>query len=229
MKPSQGLFMRGAIRGAMGAALMLSFGCTQNRLAETDRREAAGAHRADHGKFSPTDASVCLHQMIKNPPGRLHLSFAESSSDSKSTSIEADVTPARITYTRRETSARQTSASTKKLEMAQLSEMELDFDIMGPVPWHGELVAAQDAARAEGKESVNGYDTLKYAMDTANEPASQKATFASLMAVKDYDIAGQAWITADTGCLVKYSIDFTKDARDGNVTKVHFEGDVTRK
>jgi len=167
--------------------------------------------------------------MIKNPPAAMHLSFAESSSDSRSASIEADVTPTMIAYTRRETSAGQTSASTKKLGIAQLSEMELDFDIMGPVPWHGELVAAQDAARAEGTENVNRYDTMKYAIDTANEPAAQKATFDSLMGVKDYKIAGTAWIASDSGCLVKYAIDFEKDEKDGSAKKTHFEGNVTRK
>ena len=139
------------------------------------------------------------------------------------------MTPATIDYTKRETSAGQASTISKKIERARLSEMELDFDIMGPVPWHGELVAAQDTARTEAAESVNGYTALKYAIDTANEPAEQKATFDSLMAVEDYKITGAAWVTSDAGCLVKYAIDFEQDAKDGSVKKTHFEGNVTKK
>jgi hypothetical protein len=229
MKRSQELLMRWAIVGVTGAALAMSFGCKHGSTVEANRAATVTASRPDPAKFSPTSASVCLQRMIKNPSAPLHLAFAENSSDSKSTSIEADVTSATIAYTRRETSAGQTSASTKKLAMARLSEMELDFDIMGPVPWHGELVAAQDAARAAGAENVNGYDTVKYAIDTANEPAAQKATFDSLMAVKDYKIAGTAWIASDSGCLVKYAIDFEKDEKDGSAKKTHFEGNVTRK
>jgi len=143
--------------------------------------------------------------------------------------VEANVTPTTIDYTRREMSAGQTSTSTKHLARAQMSEMELDFDIMGPVPWHGELVAAQDAAKLAGAENVNGYRTLKYSMDTANEPSSQKATFESLMAVKDYKIIGDAWVARDTGCLVKYAIDFEKDGKDGSVERLHFEGNATKR
>lgn len=230
MRRSHELLMRWAAIGVIGAALAMNFGCKRGGTAEANAtRTDSSTSRPESEKFSPTSASLCLQRMIKNPSAPLHLSFAESSSDSKSTSIEADVTPATIAYTRRETSAGQTSASTKKLQTAQLSEMELDFDIMGPVPWHGELVAAQDAARSEGAENMNGYDTTKYAIDTANEPAAQKATFDSLMAARDYKIAGTAWIASDSGCLVKYAIDFEKDEKDGNAKKTHFEGNVTRK
>lgn len=215
--------------GAIGAALVISSGCKHNGTTQANPTPRSSRTSGDPGKFSPTAASVCLQRMIKNPPGPLHLSFAESSSDSKSTSIVADVMSAEIAYTRRETRAGRTSASTKKLEIGQLSEMELDFDIMGPVPWHGELVAAQDAARAEGAESVSGYDTWKYAIDTANEPAGQKAAFDSLMAVQDYKIAGTAWIASDSGCLVKYALDFEKEEKDGRAEKTHFEGSATRK
>lgn len=207
----------------------MSSGCKHGATTESNPAGTASTSRLDSRKFSPTDASICLQRMIKNPPGPLHLDFAESSSDSKSTNVEADVTPSTIAYTRRETSAGQTSTSSKKIERAQLSEMELDFDIMGPVPWHGELVAAQDAARAEANEQVNGYDALKFAIDTASESPAQKAAFDSLMAVKDYKIAGAAWIASDSGCLVKYSINFEKDGKDGYVTKTHFEGNVTKK
>lgn len=216
---------------AVGAALAFASGCKFG-AGSTAAGSATSAHSmngSDTRKFSPTSASICLQQMIKNSPGPFHLSFAEKSSERDASSVEADVTPATIDYTKRETSAGQTSTSTKHLEREQMSEMELDFDVMGPVPWHGELVAAQDAAKSAGPESVNGYHTMKYSIDTANEPAAQKATFLSLMAVKDYKIVGAAWVTNDTGCLVKYAIDFERDGKDGSVKKTHYEGNVTKK
>lgn len=221
--------MRPAVLVAVGVALVI-FGCkgeAGKTAVSTGKSIATG--RPDPQRFNPTEASLCLQQMIKNPAGPFHLSFAENSSNSKSTSVEADVTPTTIDYMRRETSAGQTSTNSKRIERAQLSEMELDFDIMGPVPWHGELVSAQDSARLAGAENVNGYQALKYTIDTANEPAAQKATFDSLMAVKDYKIVGDAWVTNDAGCLVKYSIDFEKDAKKGHVEKTHFEGNVAKK
>lgn len=227
MRPTQEFLARWAMCGALGAALAMSSGCNRTRTAAANS-EAGERSGSGPAKFSPTHASVCLQQAIKNPKGPFHLSFAQSSSDGKSTSIEADVTRETIDYTKRETSAGQTSTSSKKIERARLSEMELDFDIMGPVPWHGELVAAEDSAKAAGVEDVDGYRALKYAIDTANEPAAERATFDSLMAVEAYKITGAAWVTADTGCLVKYAIDFEQQGKDGSVKKAHFEGTVTK-
>ena len=221
--------VRPVIFATIGLALTMNFGCKGNAGKTASAGGSEATVRSGLQKFNPTGASVCLQQMIKNPAGPLHLVFAESFSDRKSTLVEADVTSATVTYTRRETSAGQTSASTKKLKTGELSEMELDFDIMGPVPWHGELVAGQDAARPQGTEAINGYDARKFAIDTANEPAAQKETFESLMAVKNYTIVGNAWVANDSGCLVKYSIDFEKDGKDGSVEKTHFEGNVARK
>lgn len=216
---------------AMGAALAFVPGCKfgVNNTVAGSATGAVSVGRPGPNKFSPTDASICLQQMIKNSPGPFHLSFAEKSSPRDASSVEADVTPATIDYTKREMSAGQTSTSSKHLARAQMSEMELDFDVMGPVPWHGELVAAQDATKNAGEGNVNGYSAIKYSIDTANEPPAQKTTFESLMAVKNYSIVGSAWVTTDTGCLVKYAIDFEQDGKNGSVKKTHFEGNVTKK
>ncbi|MHB8539975.1 MAG: hypothetical protein ACYDCU_04205 [Candidatus Acidiferrales bacterium] len=224
-------FLRHGICVVIGATVLLASGCKfgAGSAAAGSAKGSRSASRPDANKFSPAGASVCLQQMIKNRPGPFHLSFAEKSSTRDASSVEADVTPAAIDYTKRETSAGQASTTTKHLERAQLSEMAVDFDLMRPVPWHGELAAAQDAAKSAGTESVNGYNTIKYSIDTANEPAAQKATFESLMAVKNYRIVGDAWVTSDTGCLVKYAIDFEQDGKDGSVKKTHFEGNVTKR
>lgn len=224
-------FVRQAVWIGLGATALMACGCkpAANSTSSGPAGNLGPTSRFDPGKFSPTSASLCLQQMIKNPPGPLHLSFAERSSDEHATSVEANVTPTTIDYTRSETVNGQTSTTTKNLANAQMSEMELDYAVMSPVPWHGELVAAQDAAKNTGDENVNGFSAVKYSIDTANEPASQKAAFDSLMAVRDYTIAGTAWVTSDTGCLVKYAIDFEQDAKNGSVKKTHFEGNVTQK
>lgn len=222
-------FVRHVMWIAMGAMLAMTSGCNLGTQSKAEESSATAVPVIQPNRFNPTGASVCLQQMIKNPPGPFHVSFAGKSSAQDASSVEADVTPATIDYTKREMSAGQTSTSTKHLARAQMSEMELDFDVMGPVPWHGELVAAQDAAKPAGMENVNGYSAIKYSIDTANEPAAQKATFETLMAVKDYKIVGSAWVTSDTGCLVKYSIDLEQDGKDGSVKRTHFEGNVTKR
>ena len=216
---------------AVGVSLAIASGCafgSQNGVGE-DSSASGNASHANANSFKPTGASVCLQQMIKNTAGPFHVSFMEKSSNRDASSVDADVTPAAIDFTKHETTSGQTSTTTKHIARAQISEMDIDFGLMEPVPWHGELVAAQDATKPAGAESVNGYNTMKYAIDTANEPAAQKATFLSLMAVKDYKIAGSAWVTRDSGCLVKYAIDLEQDGKDGSIKRTHFEGNVTKR
>lgn len=222
-------FVRWVMRIAMGAALAMASGCNLGLQSKAEESSATAVPVVQANRFNPTGASVCLQQMIKNPPGPFHVSFVEKSSAQDASSVEADVTPATIDYTKHDTSAGQTSTDTKHLARAQVTEMEIDFELMKPVPWHGELVAAQDAAKSASVGNVNGYNAMKYSIDTANEPAPQKATFLSLMAVKDYKIVGSAWVTTDAGCLVKYLIDFEQDEKNGSVKKTHFEGNVTKR
>jgi len=222
-------FVRQVIWIAMGAALAMASGCNRGSQSKAEGSSANSGAMVQPNKFNPTSASVCLQQMMKNPSGPFHVSFSERSSDRDASSVEADVTPAAIDYTKHEISAGQTSTDTKHLARAQVSELDIDFGLMEPVPWHGELVAAQDAAKSAGTESVNGYNTMKYSIDTANEPAAQKATFLSLLAVKDYKIVGSAWVARDSGCLVKYFIDLEQDGKDGSVKRTHFEGNVTKR
>ena len=222
-------FVRQVMWIAMGAALAMASGCNLGSQSKAEEGSGTAVPATQTNRFNPTGASVCLQQMIQNPPGPFHVSFAEKSSGQDASTVDADVTPATIDYTKHDTSAGQTSTDTKHLVRAQVTEMEVDFDLMKPVPWHGELVAAQDAAKSAGTESVNGYNTIRYSIDTANEPAARKAAFLSLMAVKDYKILGFAWVTSDTGCLVKYAIDFEQDEENGSVKKTHFEGNVTKR
>lgn len=222
-------FVRQVMWIAMGAALAMTSGCNLGSQSKAEEGSGTAVPATQTNRFNPTGASVCLQQMIKNPPGPFHVSFAEKSSGQDASTVEADVTSATIDYTKHDTSAGQTSTDTKHLARAQVTEMEVDFDLMKPVPWHGELVAAQDAAKSAGAGNVNGYNAMKYSIDTANEPAAQKATFLSLMAVKDYKIVGSAWVTTDTGCLVKYAIDLEQDEKNGSVKKTHFEGNVTKR
>lgn len=229
MAPREFRFVRHSMWIAMGAMLAMTSGCNLGTQSKAEESSATAVPAAQANRFNPTGASVCLQQMIKNPPGPFHVSFAEKSSAQDASSVEGDVTPATVDYTKHDTSAGQTSTDTQHLAREQVTEMEVDFDLMKPVPWHGELVAAQDAAKSAGAGNVNGYNAIKYSIDTVNEPAAQKATFLSLMAVKDYKIVGSAWVTTDTGCLVKYAIDLEQDEKNGNVKKTHFEGNVTKR
>ena len=217
-------FIRHLAGGAVVLVLAIASGCGSR---------PSGRAETSHSKVDLTRAALQLQGMVKNPPGPFHVSFTESSSKSSSdqhvVSTEGDVTPATIDYTESETEHGQTSTNTKHVARTQMSEMQLDMHFMLPVPWHGELFAAGDATKPAGSESVNGYDTMKYSIDTADEPPAEKATFSKMMLDKDYKIVGTAWVAKDNGALVKYVIDMEENGKDGGVKRTHFEGNVTKR
>jgi hypothetical protein len=217
-------FIRHLAFAAAGTLLVIAPACS---------RGSTGIAETRASKVDLTRAALRLQEMVKNPPGRFHVSFTESSSKGSSAqhvvSTEGDVTPATVDYTERETENGQTTSNTKHVERAHMSEMDLDMHFMLPVPWHGELIAANDATTPAGTETVNGYDTVKYVIDTAKEPPSQKAVFSKMMLDKDYKITGSAWVAKDGGALVKYAVDMEENGNDGAVKQTHFEGNVVKR
>jgi hypothetical protein len=217
-------FVRHLICVTAALTLIVVSGCNTS----SSKQVSAGLTSVGAKKVNLTGATIELQEMMKNPSGPFHASFTETWSDNKTSSIEADVTASEIDYTARETHAGQTSSNTKHLQRDQISELELDMQIMAPVPWHGELLLAEGTTQAQGAEKANGYDTIKYSLDTSRVTTG-KAPILAAMGVKDYRVSGLVWLTANDGCLVKWNIDAEKDNRDGTAERTHYEGNVTKK
>jgi hypothetical protein len=97
---------------------------------------------------------------------------------------------------------------------------------LGGTPWR--LFLNKPTATRVGAENINGYDTIKYAVDTTHQSLVEKAALLSIERLKDYNITGTAWATKDTHCILQYVIDFEEDSKDGKVSKTHYEGAVMK-
>jgi hypothetical protein len=97
---------------------------------------------------------------------------------------------------------------------------------LGVAPW-GLFVNKPPVTRV-GAENVNGYETIKYAVDTTHQSQLDKSALLLANGSKDYNITGTAWATKDTNCILQYVIDFQQDSKDGKVSKTHYEGAVTK-
>jgi hypothetical protein len=97
----------------------------------------------------------------------------------------------------------------------------------GGTPWH--LFVDKPPASLVGPETVNGFDTLKYAVDTTHEDKSDKGAWLAFNHLQNYDIIGTAWVLKDSPCILQYNIDYTETAKDGKTSKTHYEGTVTKK
>lgn len=97
----------------------------------------------------------------------------------------------------------------------------------GGTPWN--LFVSKPPVSRAGTENVNGYETIKYAVDTTHASPSDKAALTMFSQLKDYNITGTAWVLKDANCVLQYNIDYEETAKDGKVNKRHYEGTVTKK
>lgn len=97
----------------------------------------------------------------------------------------------------------------------------------GGTPWH--IFLDRPPVKQIGPETVNGFETLKYAVDTTQEDSSDKAALKAFGHLQDYNTTGTAWVLKDSNCVLQYEIDYVETAQNGKVSKTHYEGTVTKK
>jgi hypothetical protein len=72
----------------------------------------------------------------------------------------------------------------------------------------------------QGRESINGYDTAKYSIDTGSANSSDRQEFETLFG-KGASEKGTAWMAPD-GCVAKFTLDETI-VRGDALNKAHYE------
>jgi hypothetical protein len=97
----------------------------------------------------------------------------------------------------------------------------------GGTPWS--LFLSKPTVNRVGPDKVNGYDTVKYAVDTTHDRQMDKASMLATTGLKDYNIIGTAWVLKDADCVLQYDITYEQDGKDGKVSKTHYEGTITKK
>jgi hypothetical protein len=96
----------------------------------------------------------------------------------------------------------------------------------GATPWS--LFILKPTSTPAGFENINGFETLKYVVDTTHQSQLEKYPGTLGYRAKDYNITGSAWVAKDMGCILQYAIDLERDGKDGKVSKTHYEGGVTK-
>jgi hypothetical protein len=89
------------------------------------------------------------------------------------------------------------------------------------------LVNHGSALVREGNEKVNGYDTIKYSIDTARGNTAEQMLYKITLGSGGSE-KGEVWVTSQ-GCPVKLSLDEEMHLHDGSVNKVHYEEAMVRK
>jgi hypothetical protein len=175
--------------------------------------------------LAPGTADFCQETMSKDPTVPFHFSSVRAQQGTNDTiSVEADVSPQTIDLTNRSpvgTTTNHYRRADKTGWAAAVTRMAMSS------PWMDRNMAKFNISRM-GPEKVNGFQAIRYAVDTRNDP-SNKQGYLQAMGLKNYDIVGSLWLTEDTGCILKYAIDDTDYSKNGAVTKIHYEGGIAKR
>jgi len=97
----------------------------------------------------------------------------------------------------------------------------------GGTPWN--LFVAKPKVNPVGPDNVNGFETIKYTVDTTQQGLTDKAALTAFGKLQNYEIVGTAWVLKDGNCVLQYNIDYQETGKDGKVRKTHYEGTVKKK
>jgi hypothetical protein len=204
-------------------ALLAAWGCS-SRAKSSDTTPGSAADEKSQASASDAGTHVdvlCIGDRINNPPEPFHYSYQYTGA-SGSVSKEADITPQAMDITIKDQSGTHSYHGARADEtswgQAVLDLSNLNITVMSS---RLALLDHSSAITRQGREAVNGYGTVKYAIDTTSANASDQKKYETLFGKGSYE-KGTAWVPAD-GCAVKLVLDEGIARPDGNVEKAHYE------
>lgn len=204
-------------------ALLAASGCSSRAKSNGDPGGAA----AD-GKTAATasDAGthvdvMCIGDRINNPPEAFHYSFGYTDA-SGTVGEEADITPQAMNIIIKDKSGSHSYHGVRSDETSW-GQAVLDLSSLKLTVMSSRLDALNDtsALTRQGPEAINGYQTVRYAIDTTRTNPSDQKKYEGLLGKGSYE-KGTVWIPAD-GCAVKLILDEGSAQTNGSVDKAHYE------
>ena len=228
---TKGLNVNSILRGSAGmlvvaCSLLMVEGCNSTPATKLEQDRGATA-ASDTG--SAHMGVMCIGDRISNPTEAFHYSYRYGDA-SGSVDKEADITLQTMDVTIKDKSGSHLYHGVRSDEVSW-NRAVLDLSGLNMTKMSATLDSLNDrfssAISRQGTESVNGYDTTKYAIDTANASSSDKQRFETLFGKGSFE-KGTVWVPAD-GCAVKLVLDEGLWQSDGSVKKDHYEIERIRK
>jgi hypothetical protein len=220
-------FLRRGVLAAAGLALLAVSACKSGPAAKnTDGRSGAQPNSATTAQGGG-DAGInlnCVMDHIQNPPEAFHYSYNKESSNP--VHEEADITPQTIDGSFKNNSA---SSPVHGVHSDAASWQGAWSGLMGISGMSSAIAIVRNnsATVREGPEKVNGYDAIKYSIDTARGTDVEKGLFRSVLGTGGFE-KGTVWVTAK-GCSVKLVLDSELHPNSGSVETIHYEEAMIRK
>jgi hypothetical protein len=201
----------------MGLALVTMWACTSGSAS----KDAGG--RAVEAGSNNTGAHIdvmCIGDRINNPPEAFRYSYKYTDAN-RWVEDEAEITPQAMDITIKDKSGSHTFHGMRSDEGSWNSAV-LDLSHLNITAMSARLDALNDSSAIvqQGRETVNGYDTAKYSIDTGSANSSDRQKFETLFG-KGASEKGTAWMAPD-GCVAKFTLDETIVQGDA-LNKAHYE------
>lgn len=163
----------------------------------------------------------CVVRHIQSPPESFHYNFSDVSDNAWQE--DAEVTPQNI-------DGSFMNNSLPKLQEFHGPPQQVSSNLMaiGRMASIFSTVHMTSAVVNQGPEQKNGYDTVKYSIDTARGNTTEQKLFNSILGPGGFE-KGYVWVTSQ-GCPVQIALDEEIRGKDGSaVGKAHYEEAMTRK
>ena len=201
----------------MGLALVTMSACTSS-----SRSKDAGGRAVAAGSRNP-DSHIdvmCIGDRINDPSEAFHYSYKYSDANGW-VEDEAEITRQAMDITIKDKSGSRLFHGVRSDE-ASWNSAVIDLSHLNITAMSARLNALNDSSAIvqQGRESINGYETAKYSIDTGNANSSDRQQFETLFG-KGASEKGTAWMAPD-GCVAKFTLDETILQGD-ELKKPHYE------
>jgi len=219
--------LRRGVLAAAGLALLAVSACKSGPASKTAEEKSVAqpnSAAAAQGSGDPGIILNCVMDHIQNPPEAFHYSYNNQSSNP--VHEEADITPQTIDGSFKNNSASRTFHGVRSDADSWRNAWSSLMGI-GGMSSAVALVRNSSATVRQGPEKMNGYDAIKYSIDTAGGTAEEKNLYQQVLGTGGFE-KGTAWVTAQ-GCPVKFVLDSELHPKSGSVETIHYEVAMVRK
>jgi hypothetical protein len=205
----------------VGLALLAMCACNSRKAARAEERSKAAAAKAQQ---APDLDLNCVVDHIQNPPEAFHYSYTKESSNP--VHEEADITPQTIDGSFTNSSG---THPVHGVHSDQSSWQGAWTGLMGIAGMSSAIAIIHSGSPMvrEGPEAMNGYDAVKYSIDTGRGSVEEQGLYRAVLGTGGFE-KGTVWVAAK-GCPVKLVMDSELHSNNGSVEKIHYDEEMVRK
>ncbi|HXJ04676.1 MAG TPA: hypothetical protein VNH65_06240 [Candidatus Acidoferrum sp.] len=226
MNPKRKFLSKWWIHPATAFVLFAAAACNSKpSLKRTQEKSAEQNSSSRAQNFTNPDIDLnCVMDHIQNPTEAFHYSYKKDGPNFVDN--EADITPQTIDGSFKNNSI---SSPVHGVRSDKDSWQTAWSGLMGIAGMSSTvaLVNHSSAMVREGSEKMNGYDAIRYSIDTARASGAESTLYQSTLGPGGFE-KGTAWVTSQ-GCPVKFSLDSEMHLHDGSVDKIHYEVEMIKK